>query len=108
MKLDEQLKENFHKPFFNFEEVIGDIAPKRVLESVQYRIYKLTKFNSAVEELSSKPITQKSMIKINTLKSKITNQLISLHKEVKNARRKGYTITLPPMYEENVQSDTIG
>ena len=98
----EELIENFAKPNFSFNAIMGDIAPPEVLETVQSTINTLTKITHKIKRLENCSGTPAISIKIDGHNKKLEQHLIILKKEVTNARNEGYTITLPRVWENRI------
>lgn len=87
----------------SFESIMGDVAPPQLMWNVRVRVDKLTKWQFKAEELGKiiNP-TRMNKLKIDYYNSRINNTLPILIKEVTNARKEGYTITLPTMWENKI------
>lgn len=82
----------------SFASIMGDVAPPKILWNIQ----KLIKWSYKAQELGKRPPTLTNKARIQYYNSRINNNLPTLIKEVTNARKEGYTITLPAVWENKI------
>lgn len=94
------LRDNFGKPGYTFHSIVGDTMLPQEQWNVRRRVVKMTDWHYKAKSIKEHSIV--NTIRVRRLKYKIATNLTKLKKEVTNARKQGYTITLPTMWEEQI------
>ena len=93
---------------FSFNQMFEDIIPKDKKITILTRVNNLDKLNNRIIKLKESPTTPRNIRKIKRTKNQHRIILKILKKEVKDVRQKGYTVTLPSVWEDQIQHNFDG